>query len=219
MADYDLQMALPKDKPMLQSTSSGNWTRPDNIFCTLHTLDTFTICNTAPRCQLPCTDHIPIYSTLDLNIPQSTTTTTFNYHDVEWDEFHGRLLIHLSEYPELTAITTEEQFQIAAVNPNNALKCTIEDKVLKTKRSLHAKRWWTKELSQMLKHKNKLSAQLYKLRGLPDHPIHEEHRHYCNIVTEAIHKTKQEHWITFLKELDQQSIYMANRYVTNPIGD
>ncbi|KIK13673.1 hypothetical protein PISMIDRAFT_17820 [Pisolithus microcarpus 441] len=32
VADYGLVQALPKDVPTLQSSSSGNWTRPDNVF-------------------------------------------------------------------------------------------------------------------------------------------------------------------------------------------
>ncbi|KAG1797383.1 uncharacterized protein HD556DRAFT_1217608, partial [Suillus plorans] len=87
-----------------------NWTRPDNVFCTSHTLDSFTLCDTTPGRRPPCTDNVPIYSTLDLDISRSTTTTTFNYRDVDCDKFRGRLQLHLSVYPEPTAITSEEQF-------------------------------------------------------------------------------------------------------------
>lgn len=163
MADFDLQMALPRDKPTLQSTSTGNWTRPDNVFCTTHTLEAFTTCDTAPRRRPPCTDHVPIYSTLDLDIPQATNSTTLNYRNVDWDKFRGTLQGHLSTYPAPKTITTEELFQAAASNLEQALKNTINEKVPKTKQSPHAKRWWTKELTQMLKHKNRLSAQSYKL--------------------------------------------------------
>lgn len=219
LTDHDMRMALPRNKPTLQSTSSGNWTRPDNIFCTTHTLDTFTLCDTAPRRRPPCTDHVPILCTLDLNIPHTTTTATYNYRDVEWKEFNGCLSYHLRNIPAPTAITSELQFQLAASNLSKALKCAIEEKVLKTKPSPHAKRWWTKELSTMMKEKNKLSDLSYKLRGLPNHPIHEEHRIHHNKLTETIRKTKQEHWIEFLEELDQQSVYTANRYISSPMGD
>jgi len=116
-------------------------------------------------------------------------------------------------------ITNELQFQTAASNLNNAIKKTIKEKVPTTKPSPHAKRWWTKDLTMMMKEKNKLSGQSYKLRGLPDHPIHEEHCKFRNKVTETIHKTKQEHWIDYLEDLNQQSIYTANKYVSSPSGD
>ncbi|KAG2117620.1 hypothetical protein DEU56DRAFT_717608, partial [Suillus clintonianus] len=173
-------MALPKDKPTLQSSSSGNWTRPDNVFCTSHTLHSFTLCDTAPRRRPPCTDHVPIYSILDLNIPQATTSINPNYRDVDWDEFRGALTRNLADIPPPIIITSEEQFQLAAANLNSAIKRTMEEKVPKTKPSPHAKRWWTKELTQMLKQKNESSGQSYKYRALPEHHIHEEHRQYHN---------------------------------------
>jgi len=219
LVDRDLQMALPKDKPTLQSTSSGNWTRPDNVFCTAHTLDSFTLCDTAPRRRPPCTDHVPILSSLDLNIPCTTTTTTFNFRDVDWKEFRDRLNTHLADIPEPMPITSEAQFQAAAAKLITAIQQTIEDKTPRTKPSPHAKRWWTRELSQMIKHKDKLSDSSYKMRGLPNHPVHEEHRKYRNLVTETIRKTKKEHWISYLEDLNQQDVYTASRYATSPPGD
>ncbi|KAG2130234.1 hypothetical protein DEU56DRAFT_740829 [Suillus clintonianus] len=163
-------MALPKNKPTLQSTSSGNWTRPDNVLCTTHTIDSFTLCDTAPRRRPPCTDHVPIYSTLDLPIPRASTTTTYNYRDVDWEQFCGALNRNLAEYPPPVTITTEAQFQTAATNLSTAIQQTIKEKVPTSKPSPHAKRWWTKELTLMMKQKNKLSDLSYKMRGLPDHP-------------------------------------------------
>jgi hypothetical protein len=219
LADYDLQMALPKDKPTLQSTSSGNWTRPDNVFCTAHTLDSFTLCNTAPRRRPPCTDHVPIFSILDFDIPHTSSITTFNFRDVDWKEFCSRLNTNLIDLPAPAPITSEADFQAAAASLTTAIKQTIEDKVPKTKPSPHAKRWWTWELTQMLEKKDELSDLSFKMRGLPNHPIHEEHRKYRNQVTEAIRKTKQEHWLEYLEEIDQQGIYTASKYVTTPYGE
>ncbi|KAG2051751.1 DNase I-like protein [Suillus hirtellus] len=91
MADYGMCQALVKDKPTLQSTRTGNWTQPDNVFCTEHTLEAFTICDTAPRLCPPKMDHIPILSTLDLDIPQATTTINYNYQDVDWEKFNSLL--------------------------------------------------------------------------------------------------------------------------------
>lgn len=53
----------------------------------------------------------------------------------------------------------------------------------------------------MMKEKNKLSGLSYKMRGLSDHPVHEEHCKHCNKLTETIKKTKEDHWIEFLEEL------------------
>jgi hypothetical protein len=71
----------------------------------------------------------------------------------------------------------------------------------------------------MIKKKNELSSLSYKFRALPDHSSHEEHPKFCNRLTEEIHKTKQEHWIAYLEELDQHSVYMANHYILSPSAD
>ena len=219
MADYDMQMALPKGRPTLQSTSSGNWTRPDNFFCTAHTLNMITSCDTKPRRRPPCTDHVPILSTLELNIPRSSNAINRNFREVEWKEFRSCLSARLSLIPPPMVIKTEAQFQTAARDLAETLEQVIAEKVPKSKPCPHAKRWWTKELTLLIMQKDKLSDESYKLRGLPNHPVHQEHRKMRNRVKEAIRRAKQEHWTNFLEELNQETIYTANKFITTPYGD
>jgi hypothetical protein len=70
-----------------------------------------------------------------------------------------------------------------------------------------------------IKEKDKLSDESYRMRGLPDHPIHAEHRRVRNKLKEEISKAKQNHWMDYLEGLDKGSIYTANKYITAPIGD
>ena len=37
--DWELQMALPKDIPTLQAFGTGNYTRPDNVFCSMELIN------------------------------------------------------------------------------------------------------------------------------------------------------------------------------------
>ncbi|KAG2335806.1 hypothetical protein BDR05DRAFT_847772, partial [Suillus weaverae] len=172
--------ALPKDKPTLQSMSTQNWTRPDNVFCTDNTLDSYIICDTAPSLRAPKTDHVPILSTLDLDLPQATSTINLNYREVDWKKFSTRLNVRLSEIPPPQPITDLEEFSHAAKNLATALHDVIEELVPKSKPNPHTKRWWTKEISQMLERKHELSGQSYKLRAIHDHPSHEEHQKIRN---------------------------------------
>jgi hypothetical protein len=48
IADYWIIVMLPKGLPILQSSSSKNWSRPDIIFCTNHTGESFISCITNP---------------------------------------------------------------------------------------------------------------------------------------------------------------------------
>lgn len=180
MADYGLSQALPKDKPTLQSCSTKNWTRPDNVCCTDHTLNSFIVCDTAPRLRAPKTDHVPILSILEMEIPHTTTTVTNNYREVDWEKFNESLATHLQLIPPPAELTNREEFQTVAQNLFKTLEEVINEQVPKSKPNPHAKRWWTRELSMMLEKKHKLSDLSYKFRALPDHPSHEEHHIYRN---------------------------------------
>ena len=176
IADYDMQMALPKDRPTLQSTSTGNWTRPDNVFCTDHTLNLITLCDTKPRRRPPCTDHVPILTVIELEIPSTAHIATRNFKGVDWEEFNNKLSTMLHDIPAAMTITSEEQFNRATDDLMNTLQRVIEENVPLSKPCPHAKRWWNKDLTARIKEKDKLSDESYRMRGLPDHPVHAEHR-------------------------------------------
>ncbi|EUC66991.1 reverse transcriptase from transposon X-element protein, putative, partial [Rhizoctonia solani AG-3 Rhs1AP] len=63
--EFSLEMALPRDLPTLQSTSSKNFTRPDNVFLSAPLAEARISCDTAPASQPPCTDHFPIATVLN----------------------------------------------------------------------------------------------------------------------------------------------------------
>ena len=65
-------MVLPKDVPMLHMLTSGNYTRPDNMFISSSLGDTIVHCKTLPEEHLARSDHIPI--AMHLNIGLTTQT-------------------------------------------------------------------------------------------------------------------------------------------------
>ena len=76
---FDMGMALPANIPTLQALSTGNWTRPDNVWCTNHTTDLFIQCDTDPGKHGPNTDHLPILSILNLTTAHNAPKPTRNY--------------------------------------------------------------------------------------------------------------------------------------------
>ena len=79
IANYGMNQPLPKGQPTLQSSSTGNWTRPDNVFCTDHSMEVFISCGTNPALQGPKTDHVLVLSILELTVPRITQDHTCNY--------------------------------------------------------------------------------------------------------------------------------------------
>ena len=69
LADFSMVQTLPKDMPTLQSSSTGNWTRPDNMFCMDHSEEIVVSCTMDPGQRGPKTDHIPVLTELNLEVP------------------------------------------------------------------------------------------------------------------------------------------------------
>ncbi|KAG2035452.1 hypothetical protein BDR03DRAFT_1062080 [Suillus americanus] len=151
LADYGMNQPLPKGIPTLQSSSSGNWTQPDNVFCTDHSMDFFTACGTNPALRGPKTDHVPILKT-------------------DWDKCKETSTARLDTRPAPSPLVTDEEFQSAARNLALTLDETISETVPLSKPNPHSKRWWTRELTLLRRQVNKASHLAYKMRGLPLHP-------------------------------------------------
>ena len=79
---FNLRMALPPNRPTLRALSTGNWTRPDNVWCSSHSLDLFINCDTNPGLQGPNTDHVPILSKLDIPLTRSISKPSRNFRAV-----------------------------------------------------------------------------------------------------------------------------------------
>ena len=218
LADYGMVQALPKDLPTLQSTSSGNWTRPDNVFCTDHSEQLITLCTTDPDQREPKTDHVPILTRIDLDIPPAPDTDFKNYKEVNWEAFNSFLSNLLSHTP-LTPIATKAQFQEAARNLDQALKETVENCVPKTRPSPHSRRWWNKDLTEMKKEVNCLNHIAYQFRAVPNHPSHGASKMARNRLADQIFKAKKEHWRNWLEEMSSDDLWTAHRYINSPQSD
>ena len=130
---FDLRMALPPGRPTLQALSTGNWTRPDNVWCTSHTADLFIRCDTDPGLRGPNTDHLPILSVLNTPITRNERIPTRNFRATDWNEFTNHLKTTLSHSPEPKRLETIEEFQAALETVTTAIKSAIETQVPMTK--------------------------------------------------------------------------------------
>jgi len=216
---FDLRMALPPKRPTLQALSMGNWTRPDNVWCTSHTLDLFTKCDTDPGRRGPNTDHLPILSTLDTRVVRIEKPPTRNFRATNWEEFTDHLETLFSNRPDPKRLESNEEFRTALDTINDSIKSTIETHVPMSKPLPHTKRWWTQDLSSLQRKKNRLATASHRWRGLPDHPSHQQHQETCKEYAKLIEKTKKEHWEAWLLNASERDIWTANKYATDPPTD
>ena len=65
----------------------------------------------------------------------------------------------------------------------------------------YMKRWWTRELSELKKDKNKLSKLSYHYRGIPNHTMHTEHKTTSNKLSKRIEEAKKKHCVDCLEKV------------------
>ena len=219
LADYGMEMALPKGIPTLEAMASKNWTRLDNVFCSDNLGEKVMRCTTDPRLRGPGTDHVPILTTLELSIDRVESVPSYNFWAVEWDKFRTELGIRLGALSEPVQLHSEGEYESAVSGLTRVLQETIQAVVPQSRPSPYSKRWWSKELDVLKKKKNKLSCTSYKYRAMLAHPSHEEHRKIRRKYGSAITKAKQEHWTAFLEGLSYAGVWTANRYILGDASD
>ena len=219
LADYGLTQILPRNKPTLQSSSSKNWTRPDNVFCTEHTCSALVSCDTDPDRRGPNTDHLPILTQFDMSLAQAEQTPSRNYQEVDWKAFNKTLDKALAKHAPPQLIATKEEFHLYARHLDEALRSTVESCVPISRPHPHQKRWWTKDLTRLseeLKHMRKLA---YKFRATPSHECHGLLKEKEKQLDKEIQTAKESHWKEWLESMADNDIWIASRYLTNPGGD
>ena len=137
LEDFNMVMLLPKGIPMLQSMVTKNWTRVDNVFAMHNTKHLMVACNTDPRQRGPGTDHVPVLTTLDLEIPAAAAISHRNFRAADWLKFRQMLMDQLDNIPGPCALLNELQFQGAVSDLTMALQEAIEHVVPLSKPSPH----------------------------------------------------------------------------------
>ena len=148
LANGDMSMALPQCIPTIQN-SRGNLTRPDNVFISNTIADWVIRCDVAPDDQPPKADHFPIITILDLPINRNKRVLTFNFRATDWDEFRKCLEQELNKIQPQVPIRMPPELDSALDQLEGAILQTMEAIVPKRKPSPYAKRWWTRELTQL----------------------------------------------------------------------
>ncbi|KAJ3884228.1 hypothetical protein GG344DRAFT_34564, partial [Lentinula edodes] len=155
-------MALPGSIPTLQAHNTGNHTRVDNLFCTDTLLNHIIVCDTVPSKRPILTDHFPIHTIFDIQIPTVDERERWNWAKVDWEEFTGRLEEELGKLEPPKEIETEEIFWSALGNFDTAIQQVIKEVVPKAKPSPHQRRWWNSTLTVMKKKTGTLSSKSHK---------------------------------------------------------
>jgi hypothetical protein len=159
MVMYDLKMALPPGIPILRANVTGNLTRPDNILCTSHLMDSIITCDTKEELMPTQTDHFPIIKELNLAPELTNTTPKRNFRTTDWKKFSAAPESKLQNLPMPKPIISKEEAQDRLDRLLEVIISTIEEKTPLSKLSPYAKRWWSAELDSANKNRKKIAYQ------------------------------------------------------------
>lgn len=202
---HRMVMALRPGVPTLEAMSTKNLTRPDNVFA-MHTLAEHVI-----RCEVmrsdtpPGTDHFPVLTVLDLTPEVSTEGRGRNFRRVNWEEFEEELGKQL-EGVAVGRIESKEEMEQRLGEVMEALRRTVEAKVLERWETMYAKRWWTEELSAMRQRVKRLGRESERVIHIRGHRTHEDFRRARNDYSQAIKRVKKAHWEKWLDEVNAKTI-------------
>ncbi|KAJ8468306.1 hypothetical protein ONZ45_g17291 [Pleurotus djamor] len=220
LGDFGMEMALEKGAPTLRHKAWKSHIRVDNVFVSEDLADRVLVCETKPGETLPGADHYPIDTIIDLYATLSTERTTKNFRNVDWKEFSEKLgnseprtKLPLENPP------TPDDIEAEVESITSWIQTTINEVVKDVRKCPYTRRWWNEELERLRKARQTLKGQAYRERNTPLHPVHEELRRAEAKYRSSLRETKRAHWENYLEELDPESIWTANKYLSNPATD
>jgi len=210
LAEYDLQMALPKGIPTLQALSMGNFTRPDNVFISSAIVGHLVQCSTLPDERPARSDHIPIIMELDLEVNEWAEPPCPSFRLADWKAVRETLMAKLTALGPAQGTRTHSEFYEQVRMLTQAISEVIDVSVPKGGMLPHKKRWWSPILTAKRAEVHRLMHRAYKRRSDPEDPIHDEHRAVRRVYAVLIENSKRDHWEGFLESLDEKLVWVAH---------
>lgn len=219
VANAGLDLALPPRMPTHLHNVTKRWTRLDQVFLSEHSLDAVVTCEARLKDLRIRTDHAPIVTELDLAVTRMPTKSIANFREVDWEKFGAKLRSKMTSLGEATPITSQQSLIDECDKLTKAIQETIDAVVPTTELSPHAKRWWSKELTQLRRNANKLGREASKQKSRPTHPIHGEYEEARKKYEREIEYSKKHHWRDWLEKATDPDIWTAHKYISAPSAD
>lgn len=217
LAEWDMDMALPKGIRTLRHNRSKNESRPDNVFITRESANMIISCNVLEERGVK-TDHYYIETILRADKTTVRREPILNYREADWEEYVKTLKKKLEGQDPNEPILDEPSFIERVDALTRAIQETTAERIEKLRPSPHSRRWWVHELREMRQDKLVLSREAAKFRADPHHPSHQALRDHVNKYAEAMVDLKHSHFVNWLGEVSIEDLPTVTRYLKNP-GD
>lgn len=216
LADHDLDLVLPPGTLTHQSAAHKTWNTIDLVFTSADISDAIITCTALPDLPIPGADHLPIVAILDFDLLRIPDIPRPNFRAVEWTEFNKALAEYLIEHPISTTINSTDDYDSTYLALDKMLQTIVASHVPRLSSCPYAKRWWTKDLTNLLKVARKSERADFKR---PTEATAAAKKIATNAFRAAIERTQKQHWKDWLEEADEKSVWLASRYANRPFTD
>nr|GAT48527.1 RNA-directed DNA polymerase from transposon X-element [Mycena chlorophos] len=216
---YSMRMVLPRDTPTLQSFATGNYTRVDNVHFSAPLLPHLVRCYTDPQQRPVKTDHFPILTTLELEIPTAKHQPRPKYRETDWGKYRTAIVERLKDLPRPRTYTTTAEVDEAIKGIERAIADTTRALVPESKPPHPWKRWYNKVLDKQRAASARLARDSYRWRLEPDHPVHVEAKEARKAFAKAVNEAKRNTWTKFLLDATGSEVWKVSKFVTGDRGD
>jgi Endonuclease-reverse transcriptase len=149
VAEVGLDLALLSGIPMHLHNITKKWSRLNQVFLSDHSENLLITCNTQTEHRGINTDHLPIWTELNLKVSTIEEEPAPNFCEVDWDKFGKALEGQLEALQPVVQISMQRQLDLCCKELTIAIQEVIHEQVPKARISPKTKRWWTKELTQL----------------------------------------------------------------------
>ena len=219
VAGLGLDLALPPGIPTHLHNVTKKWTRLDQVYISEDHLDAVITCDALENTPGINTDHLPILTTLDLNLAKAPQNPPRNFRNVDWENFNKVLKAKLLLTTPPSRICSSGELESTCKMLTDAIQETIHESVPTTKLGVKAKKWWTKELTKLRQEANRKGRKASKYKNWPEHHSHEEKCEANRLFHKTLKRTKRQHWRDWLEKADDPDIWTAHKYTSTPAGD
>jgi hypothetical protein len=158
-------------------------------------------------------DHLPIETTIALQMEEPHSLPPYNYAKTNWKELDNKLKLYL---PNLVTFKgkamTEAVIDDFAEQLVQAITKAVQETTPRKRPSPHSKRWWTKELSSLRKEAN-------RLRNIYRRTKHEEDkviwRAKADEYAKEIEHATTSKWKEYVNNANNKTIWQIKKYITN----
>ncbi|KAJ6510338.1 hypothetical protein C8R45DRAFT_769220, partial [Mycena sanguinolenta] len=206
-------MALPRDIPTLRAFGTGNFTRPDNVFCSQSLLPLYIRCHTDPSRMPVKTDHYPVIQELNLQRVTVERAPVPLYRAADWSEYREKLLTALLVLERRDSYDSVEAVEAAIAAVEKAVHETTQAVVEFSTPCAYTKRWYSKEMKELRAAYSRLERVAYDNRHVPEHPVHQQARAAAREYRRAVTAGKAQHWVKWLENLVDGQVWSVHKFL------